>query len=458
MLAGSLMQSYSGSVEEPSARSVFVWWEEGSAMGKFGTIYFVDDAEGKKKRNKVDTQSLPLSKISDIFCGKQSPIFKAPSLAAVPSDQCFTLASKVFALHLQAESNAVRTAWLNGIKETYTADHAAKKAAAASIAAALPPSYVSSTISSKLLEEGRMFWSVTTRGDVTIAKPIFLWHDPAAGRLGTLYHNTTPGDKTKSSRTGALPVSTITDVFLGKSCPAFQSVAVAEYPANVCFSLVSNPATKAGLHLIAKDEPTRAATLKTITGFWTKKPDAAAAAAAVPSSALITSVQAHPLDRPPSYSSSSGSLLHVGPGAAGGPPPPQSILEEGRMFWSVTHAEGSAQPQAKEIFLWMDPTATPATTTTEDGRIGALLWNDKEGDKSKSTDTGSFSLASLRDVFVGKQTPELQSGLTKLVPTTVCFSLVSDRETKAGLHLIAQDERTRTEAIAAIKRAINMFA
>ena len=131
MLNGSLMQYYVGAVEEPTARAVYVWWEEGQGVGKLGTIYFVDDAEGKREKTKIDTQSLPLSKISDVFSGKQSPIFKAPSLAGLPSDQCFTLVSKIVPLNLQAESNAVRGAWIKGIKETFAVGQAAKKAAAA---------------------------------------------------------------------------------------------------------------------------------------------------------------------------------------------------------------------------------------------------------------------------------------------------------------------------------------
>jgi hypothetical protein len=82
------------------------------------------------------------------------------------------------------------------------------------------------------------------------------------------------------------------------------------------------------------------------------------------------------------------------------------------VFYS-SHGEGSV---AKEIFLWMDTTPTPGTAAAEDVRMGALLWKDTEADQTKSTDSGSFSLASLRDVFVGKHTLELHSDLA----STVC--------------------------------------
>jgi hypothetical protein len=142
MQAGCLMQSYSGLPEGPTVRNVWVWWEAGtgaSGAKQLGTIYVVDNAARKNGDVKPDRESLPLSKIRDVFIGKQSAILKAPALDAVPSDRCFTLGSQTLQLHLQAESSDVRAAWLQGLQDTFAAAQVSKEVAAAAASSSAPP-------------------------------------------------------------------------------------------------------------------------------------------------------------------------------------------------------------------------------------------------------------------------------------------------------------------------------
>ena len=66
MLSGSVMQLLSGPVEAVSIRPIFIWWEAGATPSKLGTIFF-NESTAAKEKTKVDGQSLPMNKISDVF-------------------------------------------------------------------------------------------------------------------------------------------------------------------------------------------------------------------------------------------------------------------------------------------------------------------------------------------------------------------------------------------------------
>jgi hypothetical protein len=162
--------------------------------------------------------------------GKHAPEFTGQDS---PSTHCFSIVSKERSIHL-APSESVRATWLEGVKQIFAAQKvavAAKKASSGSAspgpvpaspqvcltnrAAAVPISTVEQTAegsSSNVLADGRMYKSLTLTNGVVSATPIFMWHDPADGKLGTLYHSSKEGDKTKSSD-AAMPVAIIKDVF-----------------------------------------------------------------------------------------------------------------------------------------------------------------------------------------------------------------------------------------------------
>lgn len=67
---------------------------------------------------------MPLNTLSDLYLGKKTPLFHRPELNHVPGTHCLVFASKVHILHLSAEFEKTRDAWLNGmceILQVYTA-------------------------------------------------------------------------------------------------------------------------------------------------------------------------------------------------------------------------------------------------------------------------------------------------------------------------------------------------
>jgi hypothetical protein len=207
MTQGSIMTSYTGSVHAPIARSVFVWWSDGSAADQLGTIYFNDDVEGNPK-TKVDAQSLPLKALTDVFNGKQLPILKAASLSAIPSDHCFSLVSKVMSLHLQTENAAVRTAWITGIKEVLSRAQAASAHAAAGSTTAAGP--VAAMVA------GQRFVALSGLNPTT-KSDVFVFYDRESSKFGVLYQTpaSATGEQpfTKDETTG-VPMHRVSDVFM----------------------------------------------------------------------------------------------------------------------------------------------------------------------------------------------------------------------------------------------------
>jgi hypothetical protein len=64
---GSVMQLLTGSPPaDVSVAPIFLWWEPDVRPSKLGALHFNHDVENKQK-TKVEGQSLPLNKISDVF-------------------------------------------------------------------------------------------------------------------------------------------------------------------------------------------------------------------------------------------------------------------------------------------------------------------------------------------------------------------------------------------------------
>jgi hypothetical protein len=98
-----------------SSRKLFFFFEavDGPVMG---AIYWCEPGH----RTKKDDNRLPFARISDVFMGKQTPILQ--SELAKPSNPkcCFSLmAGKSWGLHLAAENEATRQAWLAGIRAVF---------------------------------------------------------------------------------------------------------------------------------------------------------------------------------------------------------------------------------------------------------------------------------------------------------------------------------------------------
>jgi hypothetical protein len=294
MIAGQQFISLSGGVgDAPSSKAdLFVFLDPSES--KCGVLYSnpIDAAHGQASKFKDDQTAMHMHRVSDVFLGKRAPEFSAPDVANYPSLQCFSLVSKDRSLHLVAPSEQVRTQWLAGVKEIFDIrkKQAAKKAEAAAAAAAAAnaadteaaaaagnqaasttassPVAATATAPPNVLAEGKMYRSVVLDSSASggaRASDVFLWHDPADGKLGTIYYSSTAGDKTKSANK-ALPVAKIKDVFLGRQAAEFKTEFAKDVPSGQCFSLMLDKEKGEGLHLIAENDQQRNATLATIKG------------------------------------------------------------------------------------------------------------------------------------------------------------------------------------------------
>ena len=309
-----------------------------------------------------------------------------------------------------------------------------------------------------------------------------MWHDPADGKLGTLYYNSAEGDKTKSTAT-AFPVSTLKDVFVGKQCPELKSDIVKDSPSNVCFSLVTDKQTGAGLHLIAKDEQTRAATLATIKGFWEKRKPAAAAAAVTaapsPTAEGATNSTATQMDAAAQNEAEINARVAQAKAAAqneaeiaarvaqakadavglaqqqaqAAPTPtnvvavastsaaPSAGLEAGRRF--TAHSVG---PDGK---LTSAPVLVFLTSNPSSDAVGTLHWCEDSSDGERREIPGNeLPLKKVQDVFLGKHAAIKNAPGAEKLNKEQCFTLASKGTT---VNLEARSAQERKDTIDEIK-------
>lgn len=381
----------------------------------------------------MDGQSLPMSKISDVFSGRHQPLFKSPAAKDYPSEQCFTLGSKNLPLNLVAESAADRTTWIGGIKEVFAAGQAAKKAekaaaaaaaggagaaaastnGAASNSAAAPASEATTAAATtaatsgaaaasaapaaapvaggaNMLTDGRAFKSVTLDASAAggaIATDIFLWHDASEGKLGTLHYSIT-GDKSASA--GKLPVAKIKDVMLGRQTPELKSDFAKQFTSTTCFSLMMDKEQGIGMHLVAKDDAERTETLATIKGFWgaqPKKAKAAATTAAAPAAttAAAATTTAEPANDHASNGNANGAAAAPAAAAAEPQKQPQQQETNAEPAYSAPvvrlHLGGTAtddEPKAAEPVKQPAPAPVAAAAAVTSPANAAAAAADKE--------------------------------------------------------------------------------
>lgn len=469
MSVGSVMTYYTAvDGSEPTSQSIFIWWEEGAA-GKLGTIYFNNQIETKEK-TKVEGNQLPLSKITDVFSGKQQPIFKADSLSSIPSDQCFSFGSKVLPLHLQADSASVRQSWIGGVKDVFSKSQATKKGATVTTttATATANSTNAGTTTGEtngantndaadpiaVMTAGQKFVAVTGVNP-SVKHDVFVWYERESSKFGVLYQtpSVAEGEQPRPhDESTAVALHRVSDVYLGKRAPELASDATSGIPSNQCFTIVSK---ERSLHLIAPNESVRASYIAGIKEVFaqmkvakgdkatittTTVPAPAPVAAATESEApvaeaapVVAAAAVAPTESAPVESTSSAAVVPVSSS-------PPNVLSDGRMYRSLsTGPDGSVT--ASPIFLWHDPS---------DGKLGTLYHSSTEGDKTKLPGR-SMPVSKIKDVFLGKQTNEFKSDYAKDISSKECFSLMLNKDKGEGLHLVATDEQTRNATLATIK-------
>lgn len=113
MLSGCNMFAYEGDTS-PAVVPTHVFFSRRG--GKFGSIYWCEQGVHQEHPDKC----LLMHELTDIYVGKQQPIFKHPIAANVEDQSCFSVISKTKTLHVQAESVQVMKDWMVGINYVLT--------------------------------------------------------------------------------------------------------------------------------------------------------------------------------------------------------------------------------------------------------------------------------------------------------------------------------------------------
>ena len=362
-------------------------------------MYWNDREDGVKL--KTAEQSIPFHRISDVFMGKQSLELKSEEASTVESNVCFSVVSKDKALHLAAESAAVRLDFLSNIKQIFLLSgkrvdeerqrQDRRKGDAASAPVPLPQ------LRSEYLEAGQRFMSYE---DDAVVLDVLVWYVNNGDELGYLYWSAT--GKKEESEDHRLAVPFISDIYLGKQTPQLEAYTAADAPDNCCFSLVSSDRA---LHLKALTPGQRTDFLSGLRDLFMlagKRTQQEAQELSI-QQALLTN-------------------------------PKRALLMQGSTFIGLF---GTEPTERRQVLVWLAP---------EDGKSGTLYWS-SDGQRERSSER-SLPLHRVSDVFMGKQTPELKSEQARDITTNRCFSILTrDR----GLHLAAADEQQRGDWLSAIK-------
>jgi hypothetical protein len=84
--------------------------------GKAGTFYWCEPG----KQVADPKRRLPLHEVTDIFLGKQTPVFQHEVAASAVEDRCFSIMGAKYALHLECETSEQLTTWLYGLDKVLT--------------------------------------------------------------------------------------------------------------------------------------------------------------------------------------------------------------------------------------------------------------------------------------------------------------------------------------------------
>lgn len=305
MREGRVFMSYDGT---DSAKPLFLYYVNDAKLGSFiaqsaDTVQISTDRDANRS-NTSDRLRIPLHMITDVFLGRQSPLFTTD----VNNDRCFSIISKQATLHLAAEDNHIRNVYMDGIKDVFKQStssgvgpsndktqsvvvgaaapayqssstnvhpshqrrHSANAMPAPAAASAAVPSSAATAATSSTspsinaMITGNVFTSYFMRPDKSggSKQPIYLWYDSVeGGKLGALCWSTRDVDvfnihnnRKFKSTSNILPVRRITDVFLGKQSEALQQPIAKDVPANHCFSIIGKDNS---LYLAAMNEAVR---------------------------------------------------------------------------------------------------------------------------------------------------------------------------------------------------------
>ena len=416
-------------------KEVLVWYAPED--GKSGTLYWSANGE----REKSSERALPLHRVSDVFMGKQTPELKAEQAKDLPTNRCFSVLTKERGLHLAAADEQQRGDWLSAIKSVFIesgkrvddeqnrAKAKKEKEAAALLAAqqstvapniqaiekeaALNQQYYSeqqqqqqgAVVPVDALMEGRdylaIFPSSLAAEKNTLAywsRPVFVFCVPgdedSVGRLYWCDRNSRERIEEQS-----IPLSKVSDVFLGKHSDAFKSDEGGRYDSKQCVSVVSKSLRDRSLHLVAADEKSKQEFVQSLRAAFSR--------AAKPG-------------------------FNVND--------PQSIFALMSNGEEVTQYIGSGIIGSScAAFLWF---------VQKDGKLGTIYWN--EDVKKEKVPGNSLAINHITDVFLGKKTPELLSVEGIFANSDHCLSIMSR---KNSVHVAFKSVTVRDAWLQGVKNA-----
>jgi len=271
MMSGCDMFAYDGDVSSPVVTPVHVFFSRKG--GKFGSIYWCE----RGARREDPSKCLLMHELTDIYVGKQQPIFKHPIAKDIEDQKCFSVIAKKNVLHVQAESVQVMKDWMVGINYVLTStgrkvvlenETGEKKATPAGRRFSR---HFSVAVRSKTTHKGvlkmakgalfQRFRQKKSRPDRTVKTQIFVFHSRLVAPEGQVENkNITSGalfwyekkdaevedEGKKTKERSCMPIHSITDVFLGKQAPIFQTKCANLCPEDCALTITGMSISKRG--------------------------------------------------------------------------------------------------------------------------------------------------------------------------------------------------------------------
>jgi hypothetical protein len=271
MMSGCDMYAYDGDVSSPVVTPVHVFFSRKG--GKFGSIYWCE----RGARREDPSKCLLMHELTDIYVGKQQPIFKHPIAKDIEDQKCFSVIAKKNVLHVQAESVQVMKDWMVGINYVLTStgrkvvlenETGEKKATPAGRRFSR---HFSVAVRSKTTHKGvlkmakgalfQRFRQKKSRPDRSVKTQIFVFHSRLVAPEGQVENkNITSGalfwyekkdaevedEGKKTKERSCMPIHSITDVFLGKQAPIFQTKCANLCPEDCALTITGMSISKRG--------------------------------------------------------------------------------------------------------------------------------------------------------------------------------------------------------------------
>jgi len=458
LAAGRTFKQHVNTTGTAETKELLVWYQNGALLW---------NQDGKKE--EVKGQVLPLTDITDIYYGKQTPNFLMSHLAFnIPNQQCFTLQSSKLdvQLDLEAESADVVTSWLQAIHQLLTNSgrkvvhdekqqtpssamgasngkplrrfsvlqaenssvmqkaikHQKPKQKSSASAAGAKLTAPMSQSSDSILNNGQQFTLHSTSAPHQRQITLFFSRDvnSADGSKGVLFW-TEDGSRTMD-RKASLGIKNITDVYLGPQRGAFLGATSSVVNGDCCVSLVSQQG--ASLDLEASSPESLNAFLMSLSSLLSgsgrevllekepekdTKPKKDDSRSQAPARSRRYSVQtgSSPSGTAPA-ATSSPTTMSMSPDAY------IRIMTSGRDVRLYTYDESDRSVKASSGFVWYDSSA---------GDIGTIYASAGKG-SDKAAKKQSAPLSHLRDVYVSANHPIFVQADVERASLKNCLSLV----------------------------------